>query len=483
MALIKGKQLANATISSSKIADDAITNAKLADNAVLAAQINAGAVTTGKIADSNITTAKIADDAVTFAKIADGAIVVESEGIGSNNNDTTIPTSAAVKDYVDSVAQGLDVKASVRAATTSNATLASGFEAGDSLDSITLVAGDRILIKNQTDASENGIYTVNASGAPTRAADAGTGDLTSGSFVFVEEGGQANTGWVLTTTGSITVGTTDIAFSQFSDSGSSSLGALTDVSLSSPAPDHVLRYAGSSWSNVAIGSFVDLGDLGDVAISSIADNQFLRYDNATSSWKNETVSIGSSQAEYIETVGDSTQTLGIAQASGTATVKTTAEITLAGNAVSALANGDYVEVTSSSNTGIDATDIINAGMAFVTQQTGSSVDVPQGAILEVTNATNLSNAGVNGLSIARIYTPANDVDASKVNLFFNGLRQRLSTNLDGFGFRRRNSGSTSGFASSDTTAGLVHGQDFLVYTVTNSIQLETDDSIVATYVV
>ena len=228
-----------------------------------------------------------------------------------------------------------------------------------------------------------------------------------------------------------------------------------------------------------------MNELKGVTISNIADNQFLQYDNASGQWKNETVSIGGSQAEYIETVGDSTGTIGIAQASGTATIKTTAEITLAGNAVSELANGDYVEVTSetSSNTGIDVTDIQNAGMTFVTQATGSSVDVPKGAILEVTNATNLNNAGVNGLKIARIYTPANAVDASKVSLFFNGLRQRLGTNLDGFGFRRRNSGSTSGFAGSDTTAGLVKGQDFLVYTVTNSIQLETDDNLVVTYVV
>ena len=87
------------------------------------------------------------------------------------------------------------------------------------------------------------------------------------------------------------------------------------------------------------------------------------------------------------------------------------------------------------------------------------------------------------MKIARIYTPENNVNATKVNLFFNGLRQRISTNLDGFGFRTRNSSSTNGFAASDNTGALVHGQDFLVYTVTNSIQLETDDSIVVTYVV
>jgi len=482
MALIKGKQLANETITTTKISNDSITNAKIADNAVEALQIKANAVTTAKILDSNITTAKIADANITFAKLHADAVVTQSEGLGTADN--VIPTALAVKEYVDSVAQGLDVKASVRVATTSNATLASAFEAGDSLNGVSLVAGDRILIKNQTNQTENGIYTVNASGAPTRASDADTSnDLTSGSFVFVEDGGQANTGWVLTTTGSITLGTTNIAFSQFSESGSSTLGAITDVSLSSPGSDHVLRYSESSWSNAAISSFVDLGDLGDVTISSVADNQFLRYDSATSLWKNETVSIGSTQEQKIEIVGDSSNNVGVVQTSGTATIKTTEEITLAGNAVSQLSNGDYVEVTSTGNTGIDVTDIQNAGMTFVTQATGSSVDVPQGAILEVTTASNLSNAAVNGLKIARIYTPGSNVDASKVNLFFNGIRQTLSTNLDGFGFRKRNAAATSGFASSDTTAGLIHGQDFLVYTVTSSIELETDDQIVVTYVV
>ena len=74
----------------------------------------------------------------------------------SNAND------AASKSYVDSTASGLDVKNSVRAATTGNGTLASAYANGQTIDGVSLATNDRILLKDQTDASENGIYTVNA---------------------------------------------------------------------------------------------------------------------------------------------------------------------------------------------------------------------------------------------------------------------------------------------------------------------------------
>jgi len=133
----------------------------------------------------------------------------------SNANDATS------KSYVDATKSGLDVKDSVRVATTAAGTLASDFVNGDTIDGVSLATGDRILIKNQADASENGIYTVKASGAPDRATDYdANSEVTPGAFSFVEEGTvNADTGWVLTNDGSITVGTTDLAFTQFSGAG------------------------------------------------------------------------------------------------------------------------------------------------------------------------------------------------------------------------------------------------------------------------
>ena len=136
----------------------------------------------------------------------------------------TTPSDAndvASKSYVDGAVTGLDVKNSVRAATTAAGTLASDFENGDTIDGVTLATGDRILIKDQATGSENGVYTVNASGAPTRATDFDAdSEVTAGAFFFVEEGTtNADSGFVLSTNDDITVGSTALTFTQFSGTG------------------------------------------------------------------------------------------------------------------------------------------------------------------------------------------------------------------------------------------------------------------------
>lgn len=130
---------------------------------------------------------------------------------------------AANKGYVDAARSGLDVKQSVRAATTGNITLSNT----QTVDGVTLVAGDRVLVKNQSTAADNGIYVVVSGGAWTRATDADTdAEVTPGMFTFVEEGTtNADSGWVLTTNGSITVGSTALAFAQFSGAGQITAGA------------------------------------------------------------------------------------------------------------------------------------------------------------------------------------------------------------------------------------------------------------------
>lgn len=103
----------------------------------------------------------------------------------------------------------LDAKTSCRAASTANIATLSGLSA---IDGVTPVSGDRLLVKNQTTGSQNGIY-VAAAGAWTRATDAADGTvLTPGANVMVEEGTQADTLWLLTNDGTITVGTTALVF-------------------------------------------------------------------------------------------------------------------------------------------------------------------------------------------------------------------------------------------------------------------------------
>ena len=128
-------------------------------------------------------------------------------------------TSLVTKEYVDAVKVGLDFKDSVRVASTANVTVSGP---GAAIDGITLSSGDRVLLKNQSTASQNGIYVFNgAASALTRATDADSStEVTSGMFVFVEEGTvNADQGFVLTTDGTITVGSTSLSFTQFSGAG------------------------------------------------------------------------------------------------------------------------------------------------------------------------------------------------------------------------------------------------------------------------
>lgn len=134
--------------------------------------------------------------------------------------DPTSAQDAATKNYVDNVAQGLDAKPSVKAATTANITL-SGTQ---TIDGIALVATDRVLVKNQSSASANGIYVV-AAGAWTRATDMDAWAEVPNAYVFVEQGStQADTGWVCTSDSGGTLNTTAINWTQFSSAGSYTAG-------------------------------------------------------------------------------------------------------------------------------------------------------------------------------------------------------------------------------------------------------------------
>lgn len=162
---------------------------------------------------------------------------------------TATPTAdahLATKKYVDDVAQGLDVKASAHVATTEalpsvaynngssgvGATLTSNNNVGLLIDGHTLAVGESVLVKNQAAALQNGLYRVTAAGGEdspfilTRRTDADSGtEFSAGSFVFIEQGTtNGSTGWVLSTSGAITIGTTALTFSQFSSAGVADAG-------------------------------------------------------------------------------------------------------------------------------------------------------------------------------------------------------------------------------------------------------------------
>lgn len=144
------------------------------------------------------------------------ANVVDTDGTLAANSDTRLASQKAVVTYVQANMQGAQWKAPVRAATTVNGTLASAYANASVIDGVTLATGDRILLKNQTTGTENGIYTVNASGAPTRAVDMDAATEVKGAVVDVLEGtANADTAWINTNTGTVTLGTTALTFVDF----------------------------------------------------------------------------------------------------------------------------------------------------------------------------------------------------------------------------------------------------------------------------
>jgi hypothetical protein len=200
---------------------------------------------------------------------SDATVSTLAKRDSSGNIKVATPTDAAhaaTKGYVDAARQGLDVKKSVRAATTVAVNLSSELEAGDTIDTnVTLVAGDRVLVKNQGTASENGIYVVQSSGAAVRATDANgtadTGEVSGGTFTFVEEGAvNADSGWVVSTNGAITVGTDPMNWVQFSGAGqvvagdgltkdgnTLNVGGTTDrITVTANAVDIASTYAGQN---------------------------------------------------------------------------------------------------------------------------------------------------------------------------------------------------------------------------------------------
>jgi len=147
-----------------------------------------------------------------------GSVSFNSQNI-TNVADPVNAQDAATKGFVEATSQGLDVKDSCVAATTGNITISTALNNGDTLDGVTLSTNDRVLVKDQSTASQNGIYVVGSS--PARADDLAAGSDAAGMFTFIEQGTvNADNGFVCTSNkGSAVTGTNNLTFAQFSGAG------------------------------------------------------------------------------------------------------------------------------------------------------------------------------------------------------------------------------------------------------------------------
>lgn len=333
----------------------------------------------------------------------------------TNLSDPTNAQDAATKAYVDATRSGLDVKQSVRVATTANITL-SGTQ---TIDGVAVIAGDRVLVKDQNTASQNGIYVV-AAGSWSRDTDADSStEVTAGMFTFVSEGtSNADSGWVLTTNDTITLGTTGLVFAQFNGAGEITAGSGL----------------------VKSGTTIDIGTASSTRIVVNADS----IDLATVSQSDTSGSAGST---FIQSVTRDSY--------GRVTGVTTADVKDATTSVKGIASFDSGDFSVSSGavtikaSGVDNSQLVNSSVTI-----GSTSVSLGGSITSVSGLTSVTSTSFSGDLSGTATNASNiEVDLSSSNtnnlVFVNGtdgnLKPSVNNNL------RFNASGNELLGSSNTT--------------------------------
>jgi hypothetical protein len=327
------------------------------------AGVHTGAVTgnvTGNVSGNLTGNVTAASGTSTFNNVTisgaldmDSATAATITGLASPTNDS----DAATKGYVDALAQGIDAKASVVAATTANITLSGA----QTIDGISIIAGDRVLVKDQSTASNNGIYLC-ATGSWTRTTDADTYSELVAAFTFVEKGTtNADSGFICTIDAGGTLGSTSITWAQFSGAGQITAGdGLTKTG-------NTLNVGTASSSRIVVnGDNIDLASSG-VTPGTYQSVTFDTYGRATAGTNPTTIAGYNISNAYTKTEIDSI--FG----------STTAAATSASNAATSASNASTSASNASTSASNAATSETNAAAsydAFDDRYLGSKASAP-----------------------------------------------------------------------------------------------------------
>ena len=263
---ISNSQLATG-IDATKIADGSVTNSEfqfintLSSNAQtqldgkLTASNNLSDVANAGTSRTNLGLGTISTQASSNVSITGGSIT----GLGSPSNNSDV----AIKSYVDNLVTGLKTRIIVRAATTGNIDLTQDLQNNDTLDGVTLATNDKVLVKNQSNNTQNGVYIVVASGTASRDPDFDTVDELAGQMIIVKEGSVNADSFQLCTTDSGSIGSAAITFTQVTPS---SGGTVTQVGIAQAGSEFTISGSPITTSgNITLG----IGTIANTKISGL----------------------------------------------------------------------------------------------------------------------------------------------------------------------------------------------------------------------
>ena len=272
-------------IDATKIADGSVTNAEfqyintLSSNAQtqldakVAKASNLSDLASASTARTNLGLGTMAVQNSATVSISGGSIT----GLSTPSNNSDV----AIKSYVDDAVAGLRTRTIAECATTANVNLSNGLEAGDTIDGVTLVAGDRVLVKDQSTATENGLYIAVSSGSASRDPEHDTIAELSGGMVVVNQGStNDNKIFLCTTDNDGSLGSTNITYTQVTPSNT---GTVTSIGLTQSGSEFSISGSPvTSAGNITL----DVNRISATKIggnSNVSDTEYGYLDGVTSS--------------------------------------------------------------------------------------------------------------------------------------------------------------------------------------------------------